>query len=123
MKTLEKTIMQFDTLKEVLSATDHQVNARELLNGRMYLNGLGWSDIELSPKLKEQVASDVSELLGGRSNTKAQVMRTLLHRRPQHWGLGRVILENYSGTPFLSYCAGQDYSWETNQIRTYLKNL
>lgn len=123
MKTIEKTLIQFNTLSEVLKATDHEVNAQELLNGRMYLNDLGWTDIELSDSLKEKVASDVSEVLGGRSATKAQVKRSLLHRRPQHWGLERVILENYAGEPFLSYCAGQDYTWETNKIRTYLKNI
>lgn len=123
MKTLEKTITVFESLNEVLAATDHQITAQELLNGRMYLNGSGWTDIELSNTLKEQVANEVSELLGGRNNTKAQVKRALLHRRPQHWGLERVILEKYGKEPFLSYCAGQDYTWETNNIRTYLKNL
>lgn len=124
MKTLTKEIIQFDTLEEILNATDHQINAQELLNERMYLNGMGWTDVELSPELKERIVFEIADLLGGRYSTRQDVIRSLKRNHPQHWGLERILVEKYGDSaPVLSYCAGQDYTWETNKIRTYLKNL
>ena len=47
---------------------------------------------------------------------------TLMYARPQHWGLNRVLLEQYNDSaPRFNYCAGQDYTAETNTIRKALK--
>jgi len=69
----------------------------------------------------ELIAEDISNLIGGQSKTKENVLRNLLNSTPQHWGLGRIFLKKYGDNePRFSYCAGQDYPAEIKLIRSYL---
>lgn len=111
----------FNTYDEILAASDMQVSAQQLINGRMHTKAEGWTNIEISSELREKIADELSELYGGRSKTKSRVYSSLRYGTPQHWGLGRTFLENYGNNPRFSYCAGQDYPYELNQIRTALK--
>ncbi len=115
MKTINSLQQAYDLCK------GHQVTAQELINGRAYINGEGWQDIELSHEFKCQLSALLSELFGGHQKTKNSVYRTLLYGTPQHWGLGRAVIEDYGTGARLTYIAGQDYIWEQNAIRTALK--
>ena len=109
----------FKTLHEIKELESQQVNIQDLLNGRMYIKGKGWSDIQLSSELKQDICGKVAKLLGGINVTKNKVFHNLMTERKQHWGLSRMFIE----TPErITYCAGQDYPYEMNQIRTALKN-
>lgn len=111
----------FKNYQEILDATQgHQVTAQELINGRTYINGEGWTDIILSDQFRDDVCNDISQILEGQYKTRAAVRNSLKYGKPQHWGLKRILLENY-GSPRLSYCAGQDYTSEIRTIRTALK--
>lgn len=124
METITKTIPVLSSLQEVWGAVgNHQVTGQELLNERTYIEGIGWTEISIPLEFRREIARNISEMLGGRQWTKDQVYRVLLGQRPQHWGLSRFLLSNYGKGPRLSYCAGQDQTWESNAIRTYLKNL
>lgn len=111
----------FNSYAEILAATDMQISAQNLINGRMHTKDEGWTDFEITSELREKFADEVSELYGGRIKTKSAVYSSLRYGRPQHWGLGRTFLENYGNNPRFRYCAGQDYPYELNQIRTALK--
>ena len=115
MKTLK-------TLEQIKRFESTQVTVQQLLNGRMYLKGKGWSDVRLTDDLKKSICDDVSELLGGRGKTKSNVFTSLMYNNIQHWGLDRIFLEKYGKSePRFVYCAGQDMTYELNQIRTALK--
>ncbi len=115
MKTINSLQQAYDLCK------GHQVTAQELINGRAYINGEGWQDIELDSDFKSQLADLLSELYGGHSKTKNAVYNTLKYGTPQHWGLSRTFIEDYGTGAQIKYCAGQDYIWECNAIRTALK--
>ena len=115
----------FKNLNEVFEAAKpHQVTAQELLNGRTYLDVNGWTEIKISEKLKETIISTIAENAGGRENTKIKTYRTLRMERPQHWAIERFLLSRYpqvkNGNAYLSYCAGQDQTWEMRELRKHL---
>lgn len=112
--------LHFTTLDQVHAVT-RQTSAQELLNGQIHHNAHGWIDCSISPELHELIADQVSEIAGGRKDTRARVWRCLMHERPQHWAIGRVFVEKYNDEPAeLRYCAGQDYIYEMSQLRRYL---
>lgn len=114
-----ETVNKYTELLKICG--DRQINAQDFINGRLYTKSEGWAYVEISEDLRDQFASEVSDLLGGWTKTKEAIRYTLVNGRPQHWGLGRILLENYSGKIGWSYCAGQDYAYETQQIRNNLK--
>jgi hypothetical protein len=113
----------YSTLEEIYSATQgHQVTAQELLNGRTQINGV-WGPIELTEELRKEICTKLSDIFGGRAQTKTRVFNTLLRERRQNWGLSRVFLEKYPRHNIgahLHYCAGQDMPSEIRQIRKEL---
>lgn len=120
MNTSTATALHFSTLDEVHAVT-RQTSAQELLNGRIHHNEHGWTDCTISPELHELIADQVSELAGGRKDTKARVWRSIMHERQQHWALRRMFVEKCGDTPAaLRYCAGQDYTYEMGQLRRHL---
>lgn len=125
MKTLTieaKTLPMFDTLDELFEAArPHQVTGQEILNGRSRVFDQ-WQEIAISEELREQVINRIVDQSGGRHTTKAAVYRTLRNGRPQHWALSRFLLSKYGDRPaHLSYCAGQDMTYEMKQLRNDLK--
>jgi hypothetical protein len=122
METITIKKVLFNNLDELFNNAGQQVTAQQLINKRMYLNGIGWADIELTTELKELICNQIAETLGGRNATKISVKNSLMYGTPQHWGLNRVLLEKYDERPAVfKYCAGQDYTAETNAIRKFLK--
>jgi len=109
-------------LEQAYRYAGNQITAQDLINGRMYHKLKGWVNVKLTPEFEAEIAEQLSELYGGIRRTKAQVFRTLLYSRPQHWGLSRTMLVKYNKQPARwDYCAGQDYPSEMNIIRTALK--
>ena len=116
-----KKMTTFKTLEQVQRfAGAHQVTAQELINGCLYDKTGRWEDIQLSPDLKKQMCSDLSELYGGRKETKRKIFSSLMHETPQHWGLSRTVLETYSKKTRWTYITGQSQPDENKEIRKYL---
>lgn len=115
-------MITFKTLEQVKRRVNQQATVQQLLNERMNVSGQGWVKIKLTDELKEQICDQVSELLGGHHSTRVKVYNNLMSNTPQHWGLDRILVEQYGKSPAkLKYCAGQHYSEELNTIRTFLK--
>ena len=103
-----------------LAKNVQQLSVQQLINKRAYfntgVNGYDYFNFELT----DDLINDIVDILGGTSRTKENIFYTLKNDTPQHWGLGRIF---YSPrTKRFSYCAGQDYPVELNQIRTFLRN-
>lgn len=118
----------FKTLDDIFNAAASQVTAQQILNGRIHLKSIpsskfsGWSEIQITPELREEVISRVVESAGGREKTKMRMYSRMRYDRPQHWAIDRFLLQKYGDKPaFLSYCAGQDQTYEMKQLREYLK--
>ncbi len=123
MQTVTETKKYFSTFAELLQATkeaSHQLTAQEIINRRTMLAD-GWQNIAVSDESINQLAEDVADCLGGINRTKASVKCSILYGRPQHWGLSRIFFREHEGKILTSYCAGQDYTWETAQIRNAIK--
>lgn len=116
-KTEINTFEQF----KVLAGKNHQITAQEVINGRSYINGQ-WQEVNFSDSFKDAFILSIITLLGGWERTKFDIANTLRYSKPQHWGLGRIFLEQYGESPARwNYCAGQDYPAELQTIRKALK--
>lgn len=114
----------FDNIEEAYNACDQQLTIQDLLNQRIYLkDGRGWSNVVITRELRNSIAENISERLGGRGNTKEVIKRALQRQHPpQHWGLARFTVEKYGDSkPRIGYIAGQDSTWEYAEMRKYLK--
>jgi hypothetical protein len=112
---------KFTTLQELFEATKgSQLSAQQLINRRAFING-EWSDFEVSDELSDEITEKILEVLGGQSRTRINMRYTLRRATPQHWGLARIFIEKYGDSSIrFSYCAGQDYPAELQQIRKFL---
>lgn len=115
------------TLNEALNLHKGQLTADKLLSGRLYTTK-GFESFKLSNELKKEVSLKVSEILGGRSNTKERIKNNLYYNYSYHWGLDRLLItkrknpkDKRKNIINISYCAGQDYTSELRQIRNHLK--
>lgn len=92
MKTTIETIEVFEinSLQEIYDLVgDHQITAQELLNGRAYLEGKGWSTIRLTYEFKSWLCDTLAGKIGGRGNTMQNTRAKLMRQTvPQHWALG-----------------------------------
>ena len=101
---------------------ENQVTAQQVINQRLYNKVTSWTDVIIDGELLSKMANEVSQLLGGRGVTREAVDRNLFFNKPQHWGLERIVLEQYGDNPpRWAYIAGQDYTAEVRTIRNYLK--
>jgi hypothetical protein len=118
MKTI---IKNYDEL--IKFAGEYQVTVQQVINQRLYNKEKGWSDVIIDGELRSKMANEVSQLIGGRQDTRDAVDRNLFFNKPKHWGLERIVLEQYYGDnpPRWAYIAGQDYPSEIRTIRNYLK--
>ena len=108
--------------KELVSFSKSQITAQGVLNGRLYGSFAGesacWQSVIFSPDFREKVINDLCGLYGGRK--KERVKYSLSRSSPpQHWALSRTFYDNERW----SYCAGQDYPSELNDLRKYLYNF
>jgi len=110
-----------NTLKRAYNLTE-QVSVQNLINNRINTKK-GWENVKVTKEVIEQIAEQLSELIGGHGRTKATTYNNIINKRPQHWGLDRVFLEKTNSTYILRYCAGQDYPYEIKTIRNYIKNI
>ena len=127
METIIETTetIVINSLQEIYDlAGSHQITGQELFNQRTYIDGKGWTAIKLTYEFKQWLANEIAIRLGGRYNTINDVRRALMGvHPPQHWGLQRFLVADYGKGAYISYCAGQDQTWESNQIRKYLRKV
>lgn len=115
-------MITLNSYEQAYEKASQQVTAQSLLNGRIYLKEIGWSDIGLTEEFRERVITDMVNLYGGHHKTRVAIRNTLTYSKPQHWGIDRTLLVKYGDSPArLSYCAGQDQVWECAAIRKFLK--
>ena len=122
MKTLK-------SLAQAIKLNKGQLTATQILNGNIY-TVKGWERFNVTDELRENVAQQIVEILGGQYKTKNRVFNAIKYGGVSHWGLDRMLIDtrvNYQDKRkkdiVISYCAGQDYPYECNVIRTDLKNL
>ncbi len=113
-----KTINSFKHLMRLTGT--HQVTAQELLNGQTHLEGKGWSKIQLKPVFMDELLDILSEIYGGRSETKLRIRNNLRWERRQHWGLSRTVVSKRGKRIGMQYITGQDQTWENREIRKAL---
>tara|TARA_R110000868_G_scaffold96843_4_gene266317 strand:- start:1266 stop:1628 length:363 start_codon:yes stop_codon:yes gene_type:complete len=118
---MRTTTPHFETLNDLFAATEgRQINAQEIFNGRAHVFGQ-WQEITVSDALRNEVVEHVASSANARGNNKFRVLRCLRNERPQHWTLERFFLDKYGDRPArLSYCAGQDMTYEMAQLRKKL---
>jgi len=103
-----------------LAKNVQQLSVQQLINKRAYFNTGKSGHNDFNFELTDDLINDVVDILGGTPRTKENIFYTLKNDTPQHWGLGRIFYSET--TKRFSYCAGQDYPAELNQIRTFLRN-
>ena len=103
----------YKTLKG-LNAQTTQLTFQEILNGRFYHINSHWVPFKVEEK--ENAINQVVSSIGGRYSHK--IKSVLTYQKPQHWALGRFIYSKRSDQ--FQYCAGQDMTWEMNELRKYL---
>lgn len=102
-------------------AKAHQLTAQQVINGRIYIDGQGWTSVEFTDELADKLKSMIVDALGGQTRTQVRIANVLRCDKPQHWGLSRLFLEQYQdNAPRFHYCAGQDYPAELRTIRQFL---
>ena len=95
----------------------NQLTLQAVLNGKMYHNNKGWVNVSLHTR--DKVIKDViKNIIGG---NKQDRLLWILRDAPQHWALARILYSTKRKN--FSYCAGQDYPRELNQLRKYLYSL
>jgi len=110
-------------LAQAAKVCTSQLTAQEIINSCIYTKK-GWESVNITDECLEELAANVSEIFGGRQKTKERVKLAIIYRTPQHWGLSRTIIQLKDGkNARVNYITGQDFTWESNTIRTYLKNL
>lgn len=96
----------------------NQLTLQNIINGQYYDNKKGWIKVPKSIDTDHLIEMAVG-VIGG--NKKGRIRMMLKHYLPQHWAIDRVHFDlGRSGKIYCSYCAGQDYPYELNQLRKYL---
>ena len=103
------------TLKNAARSTT-QLNASEVINKRYHNKLTGWSKLNLSDTEQEKFIRKLVDAIGGRKKT--YLIRLFTYSRPNHWALRRFFISPSDGR--ITYCAGQDYIAELNELRRYL---
>lgn len=95
----------------------NQLTAYTLISQSAYINEIGWTSI--NNLMTEDVARDIVNVLGGHTATKEKIVQVLTTQKFSAWYLERIIYE--SKRKCWTYCAGQNYPAELQQIRNELK--
>jgi len=103
---------------ESLKNKVRKLNLYNLINQTIYINGIGW--IKTNDLLTDDLIDQVCELLGGHSKTKEKIFNVLRRQKFNKWYLERINY-NFKRKCF-TYCAGQDYPAELQEIRKDLVN-
>ena len=109
---------KYKTLKG-LNAQTTQLTYREIMTGRFHHLQTGWGKFKLDEAEKEKALDQVVASIGGRYPNK--VRSVLKYQIPRHWALDRFIYSKHSHR--FMYYAGQDMTWEMNDLRNYLYKL
>jgi hypothetical protein len=114
---METTISTQTELNELLK--DNQINIYNVLNNRAHVKGIGHTAVKFTEEIKGIIFRLAVETIGGRNPLK--VRRFLNNgRHLKHFALERLILTNYDNKIGLTYCAGQDYPAELQDLRKYI---
>lgn len=111
------------SLEQAYKLRGQQLTVQSLLNGNIYHKDRGWISVNICQDLRNQIADTISEMLGGHGETRHRInMKLRDPHPPQHWGLDRMLLVKYGKDPVrISYCVGQEQTWELREIRKSLK--
>lgn len=101
-----------------LSKRTNQLTLENLISQSVYINNKGW--VKTNNLLTEEITDQITDLIGGRKETKRIISIVLKNQKFSKWYLSRIM---YSPTrKTWSYCAGQDYISEIREIRKDLIN-
>jgi hypothetical protein len=119
MNTTFENQLVLNSLDDLLNVIDMQLTAQDIVNGRAYFKNVGWTNFEFHDK--DKVFKMIADCLAGHLVTREEIKRNL-YKKPQHWGLKRILFDFRNNKIICNYCAGQDYQSERQIIRNYLKN-
>jgi len=108
MKT-KRTYKSIESLKNKVN----NLNLYNLMNQCIYLENVGW--INTNNLLTDELIDQVCNLLGGHMKTKEKIFNVLSCQKFNKWYLERINY-NFKRKCF-TYCAGQDYPRELQEIR------
>lgn len=108
------------TLAYMLKNCGGQLNVEQALCGRFYHKKHNWVKIPLSLAENHYLLEIAADTIGGRN--RSGITRGL-RRTTGHWALRRLIFRQTDGKITCSYCAGQDYTAELNELRKHLYSL
>ena len=94
----------------------HQVTLYDVLRERMCVTDVGYVNVKIPNNIFDEIIQDVVRQIGGRR--QGDVEQALRFNRPSHWAISRFIYSP-SSKRFM-YVAGQDQSWEMNELRKYI---
>lgn len=106
--------------KENVGELVQQFNLEHLCNGKAPISGIGWDDVEIEEKFREESFNQIASLLEYRKQELTGRALFKLKNEPLYEWFGNRFV--YSPTrECWSYCAGQDYISEMREIRKVLK--
>jgi hypothetical protein len=97
---------------------DNQTSIYNILNNRMYVKGTGHSQVVFNRELKDMILKLACNVIGG--NKRLSVRRFLAIGTYRHYALERIFIEGYDNKISVSYCAGQDYRGELQDLRNFI---
>lgn len=103
---------------ESLKNKVNNLSLYNLMNKTIYINGVGF--IKTNNLLTDELIDQVCELLGGRYKTRERIATVLSNQTFSKWYLERIMYD-FKRKCF-TYCAGQDYPAELQEIRKDLVN-
>lgn len=114
---METIVIHNETeLKELIKG--HQTSIYNVLNNKAYTTGNGWSEVMFSKEVKDMLLALTVKVIGG--NKPMSVRRFLANGTYRHYTLERMFIECYDNIISVSYCAGQDHTYELNDLRRFI---
>jgi len=113
-----RTKRNYKSIESLKDKTQSDVNLYNLISKRVYLKTDGW--VTTNNILTDELIDKVCDLLGGQHKTRERISIVLKNQTFSKWYLERIMY-NFKRKCF-TYCAGQDYPAELQEIRKDLVN-
>ena len=110
-----------------LLSTAENVTLQAICEGKLKLVSRGWTKVNIDPVLLEQIAKDVTNILGGRHNTKKVIIDQLT--RPERRSLYHPYMNSVhlrkgeDNTPVWKFSPRSNHKDAKQDLRNYFNRL